>query len=241
MGIMYLYQWYIKLFVYKCRHRSEISNNLEESDAYNIFITHGLNSLEDRDWGREVADYIEEQRIGNRMENITTPQNEEKNNISNETSPLLSTSPLLYDNSQSSTVAAAYSTHRRWKVYCYERQCDIGGDYLENFSKAINTVRYVIVGLSADYLEDRQCQFELDQLKYEMIRRYGRQMKHCIILTTLNNNGELLHKLPKDLNFYNNSQEQPLDWVSNDDASPEWFKIQVFKQLIQVSRSMREY
>ena len=116
-----------------------------------------------------------------------------------------------------------------------------GEDYFENFSEAIRTVRYVIVGLSTDYLKDRQCQFELDQLKYEMIRRNGRQIKQRIIMTTLNNNGELFHKLPKDLNFYNNSQEEPLNWVSTDEANHKWFKKQIFEQLKQVSHTMREY
>ena len=244
LGIIYRYQWNIKLFWYTCRHRNEIDNNLEDSDAYNIFISHEINNIYDKEWARELANYIEEQPIGIGLENRAALRNEEGNNVIEGIMPLLSvdeTTPLLSGNSQLSTASVeVFSTDKRWKVYCYERSL-AGEDYFENFSKAIRTVRYVIVGLSTDYLKDRQCQFELDQLKFEMIRRYGRQMRHRIIMTTLNNNGELLHKLPKDLNFYNNSQKEPLNWVSTDEANHELFKIQIFEQLIQVSRTMREY
>ena len=237
LGIIYRYQWNIRLCLYKFQHRSEIDNNLEDSDTYNIFISHEMNNVIDNEWASQLAEYIEQQRLGIILENSAVPQNEEENYYSDD-----EITPLLTGSSQTSAApAAAYSTNKCWKVYCYERECTFGEDYLEKLSKAITTVRYVIVGLSTDYLNDRQCQFELDQLKYEMIRRYGRQMKHRIILTTLNNNGELLHKLPKDLNFYNNSQKQPLNWVSSNEANHEWFKKQVFEQLIQISRSMREY
>ena len=244
LGIMYRYQWNIKLFCYRCRHRNEVDNDLEDSDTYNIFISHEINNIYDKEWARELANYIEEQPIGIRLKNRAALRNEEENNVSEEIMPPLSvdeTTPLLSGDSQSSTgPVEIFSTDKRWKVYCYEKSM-AGEDYFENFSKAIRTVRYVIVGLSTDYLKDRQCQFELDQLKYEMIRRYGRQIKQRIIMTTLNNNGELLHKLPKDLNFYNNSQEEPLNWVSTDEANHKWFKIQIFEQLKQVSRTMREY
>ena len=240
-----VYQWNIKLCLYRCRHRDEMDYNLEDSDDYNIFISHEVDKINDKDWASQLAEYIEKQQLGIRSGDHAAPQDNGENNVLEISMPLSSvdeTTSLLSGNLQSSAAPVeVYSTCKRWKVYCYERNCEVGEDYFENLSKAIRTVRYVIIGLSTDYLKDRQCQFELSQLKYEMIRRYGRQMKHRIILTTLNNNGELLHKLPKDLNFYNNSQKEPLNWVSTDEANHELFKRQVFEQLIQVSRTMREF
>ena len=244
-GITYHYQWNIKLCLYRCRHRDEMDYNLEDSDAYNIFISHEICNINDKEWARQLAEYIENQQLGIRSGNRAAPQDNEEKNVIEGIMPLSSvdeTTPLLSGSLQSSAAPVeVYSTCERWKVYCYERNCEVGEDYLDKLNKAIRTVRYVIIGLSTDYLKDRQCQFELGQLKYEMIRRYGRQIKHRIILTTLNKNGELLCKLPKDLNFYNNSLNATLNWVSTDEANHEWFKSQVFEQLKQVSRTMREF
>ena len=227
MGIMYRYQWYIKLFIYRCIHRSKISKNLDGIEWYNVFISHGFTE-EDLEWAHQLADYIDAQQEG-RLELHNIPMHE----LYVESTPLLQQSPTV------NTFVGDFSSYQ-WKTYCYERDCGADENYLEKFSQVIKTVRYVIIGLSTDYLENRKCQFELSQLKYEMMTRYGREIKHRIILTTLNNSGQLLHKIPKELNFYTNTLRETINWVSGDNTNNTLFLKQVFDQLIYISRTKRK-
>ena len=132
MSIMYRYQWYIKLFVYKCLHRNEIDSNLEDCGTdYDIFISHEYYNELDRDWVFKVTDYIEPQQDDGKLGNqVQTRACTEENNCdvlaaqqeSDETTALLSS------NSHSTAAAPIeiFLTFKRWKIHSFEKKCGFG-------------------------------------------------------------------------------------------------------------------
>ena len=103
----------------------------------------------------------------------------------------------------------------------YEKRFPPNKSCFEESARTIYTCKFVIVVLSAAYLNSRRLQFEFDLIQSAMRERYGYGALHHIVLITAEPSGELMHLMPH--HFKNRLNKSCLFWSKTDNIQQRCF------------------
>ena len=243
------YRWYIKWYVYLCfsglprKDTQERHALLDDENYYDVYISYGT---DDDLWAQQITTKLENDNCNSYSELVNTahlPEQAEQDfpqiQVINPTSPNLDhqsentaseiTEEERVQNSLTATQHADESKRSLITVYYEKRDAAANKSQIGQLANAIYRSHNVIVGLSVSYLEDHRRQFELDLIHTAMIERYGYSANSHIILVALQENGELMHKLPEQIrsHFINCS----LTWRKQDEIQPNVFWAELIKRL----------
>ena len=111
----------------------------------------------------------------------------------------------------------------------YEKRFPPNKSCFEESARTIYTCKFVIVVLSAAYLNSRRLQFEFDLIQSAMRERYGYGALHHIVLITAEPSGELMHLMPHHLK--NRLNKSCLFWSKTDNIQQRCFWEQLYRKL----------
>ena len=243
------YRWYIKWYFYMCFRgvpkrvhfkEDSLTTLLLDKNEFDVYISYG----EESDvWAELVANKLEtseDDRTKISAENddmqfrVSTIASSNQENITphDNTFAIVSQSqqneqnaPLVSNMECEQTVCNA----KKLSVYFEKRDSAANKSLIGQLAEAIYHSRNVIIGVSANYLEDHRRQFELDLIYNAMIERYGYAANSHIFFVALENSGELMHRMPK--HFRNLFSNKSLALNKHDHVQQKLFWIDLFKLL----------
>ena len=236
--VFYRYQWYIRWYLYLCFKKNPKHIYLSDNDEnrpllekeYNIYLSY---AEENYPW----ADHFVKKLKQESFVNCTAQRNPSSTN--SETSSIHSQSQGGAEEPVGDLLAASSSTSlapeisgKRQLIYFEADEMNATDRVIESLSMAIYASKNVIIGVSANYLNDRRRQFELSLIQTAMVERYGYGAKDHIILVALQESGQLVEQLPRYLRKH--FSDSCLVWSELDNGQRVFWK-KINKRLIKLS------
>ena len=229
-SLLYRYQWYVKLYLYKCFHRNrpKFGENYATSSSlcYDLYISY---ADEDDEWVEELVNVLEGTLKQSDIEtqiHIDQINHNENDLICGENQPLLDSIPdvqIAVQGNEANACEQKRDYHGKYKrrVFYKKRDIPFGVSFFGKFCEAVSSSRAVLVGVSLAYLADKRNQFELDVSIDAMVDNYGWDAKIHVIFVALENGAKVYELLPS--NVRQEFIKSHLQWEPNDVANQKLF------------------